>query len=123
MSLYCCVLSLCPTGTSGVHKSIISTTSGPFGAPVLYGAPRVPPAMHAAVASYYEASAGPKAVQNLLRVKYKHDSVSFLQIPGHPVLRNFLKNLRRKNVVLEHDVAMTGPGPRRPASTPPHEEH
>ena len=47
VSLYCCILRLCPTGTTGVHKSINSTTSGPLGAPVLYGAPRVPQAMQA----------------------------------------------------------------------------
>ena len=52
-------------------------------------------------------------------MEYKHDSVSFLQIPGTPVLRNFLRNLRRKNVVLAQDVAMTRPGPRRPASSLP----
>jgi len=56
--------------------------------------------MKALVTSYFEAGAGPKAVQNLLRVEFKHDHVTFLQIPGYPVLRNFLRNLRRQNAVL-----------------------
>ena len=42
VSLHCCILRLCPTGCTGVHISINSTTSGPVGEPVLYGAPRVP---------------------------------------------------------------------------------
>ena len=72
--------------------------------------PRVLPGMRAHVTPYFEAGAGPVIVQNLLRVRYMHDPATFLQIPGHPVLRNFLINLRRKNVVLAHEVAMTGPG-------------
>ena len=119
VSLYCCILRLCPTGTSGVHKSINSTAFGPLGAPVLYGAPRVPQAMCPAVTSYFEAGAGPKAVQNLLRVKFKHDPFTFLQIPGHPVIRNFLRNLRRQSPVMAHNVPMTGPGARCPASNLP----
>jgi len=75
--------------------------------------------MRAAVTSYYEAGSGPKIVQNLLRVRYKHDHVTFLQIPGHPVLRNFLRNLRRQNPVMAHNVPMTGPGEQRPASNLP----
>ena len=96
--------------------------SGPLGAPVLHGARRVPQAMHDHVTSYFEAGACPKIVQNLLRVRYKHDSATFLQIPGYPVLRNLLINLRRKSVVLARDVPMIGPmtGPGRgPASDLP----
>ena len=89
VSLHCCILRLCPTDTTGVHKSINLTTSGPLGAPVLYGAPRVSQAMKASVKSYFEAGAGPKTVQNRLRVRYKHDPVTFLQIPGYPVLCDF----------------------------------
>ena len=75
--------------------------------------------MKASMMSYFEAGASPKTVQNLLCVRYKHDPATFLQIPGYPVLRNFLRNLRRKDIVLAHDVAMAGPGPRRPASNLP----
>jgi hypothetical protein len=92
--LYCCILRLCPAGYTGVHISINSTASGPLGAPVLYGATRVPQAMKASVTSYFDTGAGPKRVQSLLRVRCKHDPATFLQILGHPVLCNFLRNLR-----------------------------
>ena len=126
VSPYCCILRLCATGTSGVHISInnstsinstTTTTTGVFGAscaPRVYGAPRVPQAMRAAVTSYYEAGASPKIVQNLLRLRYKHDHLNFMQIPGHAVLRNFLRNLRKQNDVLAHEVPMTGSGERPP---------
>jgi hypothetical protein len=117
--LYCCILRLSPTGCTGVHISINSTTSGPVGAPVLYGAPRVPQAMRPAVKSYFEAGAGPMRCQNLLRLCYKDDHFSFMQIPSHAVLRNFLRHLRKQNPVLAHNVPMTGPGERRPASNLP----
>ena len=118
MSLYCCSLRLCPTGASGVHRSISSTTSGPLGASVLYGAQRLPQALHAHVTSYFEAGACSKIVQNLLRVRYEHDSATSLETPSYPVLRNLLRNLRKKNAVLACDVPMTGPG-RAPASNLP----
>ena len=75
--------------------------------------------MRAPVKSYFEAGAGPKKSQNLLRLCFKDDHDSFMQIPSLNVLRNHLRNLRRRNPVLAHNVPMTGSGERRPASQPP----
>ena len=57
------------------------------------------------VVHMFEAGACPSKVQNTLRVKFAQDLEKLLEIPGLPVFRNFLRSLRRNNVVIRRSVS------------------